>query len=67
MSISRTLRNKPCINYAVLNSGLDSTSPSIEKLLPLDLGSTLHAKDITSPDQQELEALEDEKAALSSV
>ena len=40
------------------------TSPSTEKF-PLDLGSTPHEKDIASPDQQELEALKDEKAALA--
>ena len=65
MSIPRTLRNKPRVNYAILNSGSNSISPSPEQL-SLDLGSTPQVKDFASTDQQELEALEDEKVALAA-
>ena len=65
MSIPRTLRNMPRVNYAVMHSGSADFSPE-KRQLELDQ-TTPSSVLASSDDKAELDALETERAALASV
>ena len=65
MSIPRTLRNMPRVNYAVLHSGSADFSPE-KRNLELDQATPSNVL-ASSDDKAELDALETERAALASM